>query len=196
MPKKIVLICGGYYPAFSAAGNCIRQIANEFIRKGSQVQVICKSIDGSESFDEFEGQKIYRVTNNHIKNLAAVASVGKSIRGKVNKIYIKSIWALRLLFSRDGMDDCLVNSFIEKLEELLPGGIDAVLPCCMPAEAIKAGYLFCHKTGIPLFPILYDRYSENVFFFRFKWNQKLRYKKEHRLEEDIFDCSNIVYYID
>ena len=175
MRPNIVMICGGYYPNYSATCNCIHQIANKFVEQGANVTVISKSYDGIESTVFFEGQRIYRVTYTRIKDFVRIHKEdGTTLKGKAHIFVIKAYWATRLLLIKSGMDESLVRSYLEKLEEIEFNRIDAVLPCCMPAEAIKAGYLFCKKHSINLFPILYDNYSDNKDYFRFSWNHKLK----------------------
>ncbi len=197
MAHSIVLICGGYYPNFSATGNCIRQIAREFVRRGVNVIVICISSDGMESTDEFEGQVLYRITDARVHDFVKVRGTDKSsLKGRVKVFSIKAYWATRLLVSKSGMDEALVQSYLNKLEELYPSGIDAVLPCCMPIESVKAGFLFSAKHGLKLFPILYDRYSDNRDFFRFTWAHKLKKRFANKLEEQIFGFASVTYYVD
>lgn len=197
MGSNIVLVCGGYHPNFSATGNCIRQIAKQFVAQGANVYVICKSSDGLESTDGFEGQKLYRITDKRVRDFVTVRETDKSsVGGKIKVFAIKSFWATRLLLSKSGMDEALVDSYEKKLDELSSIGIDAVLPCCMPMEAVKASYRFCKKQGVKLFPILYDRYSENTDFFRFSWNHKLKQGYANKLVEQVFGFSVITYYVD
>lgn len=197
MAYNIVFICGGYYPNFSATGNCIRQIAREFVKKEANVFVIGKSSTGVESEELFEGQQVLTVTTKRLCASAKIRDIDKSkITGKAEIFTIKSYWATRLLLTKSGMDEGLVRSYVNKLEQLADIDIDAVLPCCMPIEAVKAAYLFCKKNSIPLFPILYDRYSENEDFFRFAWNHKIKCRYAHKLEEKIFDYATTTYFVD
>lgn len=197
MALNIVFVCGGYYPNFSATGNCIRQIAREFVKKETKVFVIGKSSTGAESEELFEGQKLFTVTTKRLCASAKIRDINKSsITGKAEVFIIKSYWATRLLLTKSGMDEGLVQSYVKKLEQLSHIGINAVLPCCMPIEAVEAAYLFCKRNNIPLFPILYDRYSENGDFFRFAWNHKIKCKYAHELEERIFDYATTTFYVD
>ena len=66
----------------------------------------------------------------------------------------------------------------------------------MPIEGVIASYLFCKKHSVKLFPILYDRYSENADFFRFRWNHRLKRGNAHKLEEQVFDFATMTYYVD
>ena len=198
MAKRIVFVCGEYYPNFSATGNCIRQIAKKFVESGSYVTVISISPDGTESADSFEGVRILRVTSRRQRafvHVRARSSYASTV-GKLRVFAIKAFWAVRILMSRSGMDEDLVHSYVRKLEEILPEGIDAVLPCCMPVASVKASYEFCKKNGVLLFPILYDRYSENRDFFRFTWNHNLRKGYAKKIEENIFSFSTRIFYVD
>ena len=193
MAYNIVLIAGSYYPNFSATGNCIYQIARCYVNKGHNVYMLSESPDGRETTVEHEGQKIYRVTSKRLKDLEKRKSYGK-FRIILNKIY----WALVKLFTPSGMEEGLADAFYNKLEELYAGGlkIDCVVPCCMPVEGVKGGYRFCSKHNIPLFPLLYDRYSDNRDFFRFTWTHKLKKGYAEKYEKKMFDYSSMVYYID
>jgi len=193
MAKNIVLICGGYHPNFSATGNCVRQIANCFVIRGMNVYLLSISPDANESTEDFEGQKIYRVVSKRSK---AFADIRSNKMGRLKVVAVKSYWAVRKLLAKSGMDEGLVKAYVNKLEEISDIKIDAVLPCIMPAESFKAGYIFCKKHGIPLFPILYDRYSDNRDYFRYTWAHKLKRKSAEKLEKDVFDYSKMVYYID
>ena len=199
MAYNIVLIAGSYYPNFSATGNCIYQIAKCFVDKGHNVYMLSESPDGTETNIEYEGQKIYRVTSKRLKDLQKRRELNEhSLYGKGRIILNKIYWALVKLFTRSGMEEGLSSSFYNKLEELRGTGlqIDCVVPCCMPIEGVKAGYRFCSKYNIPLFPLLYDRYSDNRDFFRFTWTHKLKRRYAENYEKKMFDCSSMVYYID
>lgn len=199
MALNIVLICGSYYPNFSATGNCIRQIAGCFVSRGMNVYVISQSPDGKESVDEFEGQKILRVTDKRIRSFVKVRAINqRNPIGKMRVIAIKSYWAIRKLIARSGMDEELSKAFVAKLEQMHDSGIriDAVLPSLLPVEAVKASDIFCRKHNIAFFPLLYDRYSENRDYFRFTWAQKLKQKHAERFEKQVFDDSRKVFYID
>ena len=198
MALNIILIAGGYYPNFSATGNCIRQIANCYVERGHNVYMISRSPDGLETNEDFEGQHIYRVASDRTKAVVRNRTVKRNIAGKIKVVASKSYWAVRKLMAKSGMDEGLVKAYENKLEELHSKGvkIDCVVPCCLPVEGLKAGYLFCSRYNIPLFPLLYDRYSGNRDYFRFTWAWKLKMKGAEKLEKEIFDYSEKVFYID
>ena len=197
MSLNLVILCGGYYPNFSATGNCIRQIANAFVEKGCSVTVLQKSSDGLETEELFEGQQLYRVTDARVRAFAKIQGFKRgSLISKVRTIIIKSYWATRLLLTKSGMDEALVKSYVKKLKELSKNQIDAVIACCMPIEAVKAGFLFCKENDKPFFPVLYDRYSENEDFFRFAWVHRIKKKRAEKLERQIFQFAERVYYVD
>jgi hypothetical protein len=148
--------------------------------------MLSESPDGNESFVEYEGQKIYRATSKRLKDLQMRRELNEhSLYGKGRIILNKIYWALVKLFTRSGMEEGLVKGFYKRLEDLRASGlkIDCVVPCCMPVEGVKAGYLFCSKYNIPLFPLLYDRYSDNRDFFRFTWTHKLKRRYAENYEK-------------
>ncbi|MCR4729969.1 MAG: hypothetical protein K5881_03470 [Saccharofermentans sp.] len=199
MAYNIVLVSGSYYPNFSATGNCIHQIANCYVSKGHNVYMISRSPNGEETDEFYEGHQICRVTSKRTKDLEMRRRLNeKSLYGRFRIAMNKTYWALSKLFTKSGMEEQLTKAYYAKLEELYNNGlkIDAVVPCCLPIEGVKAGYRFCSKHNIPLFPVLYDRYSESRDFFRFTWTWKLKQKGAEKFEKEVFDYSSLIYYID
>ena len=99
MAYNIVLIAGGYYPNFSATGNCIRQIANCYVSKGHTVYMISRSPDGNETIEDFEGQHIYRVTSKRTKAVIRNNAAKKNLIGKIKVTLSKSYWATKKLLT-------------------------------------------------------------------------------------------------
>ncbi|SCW32836.1 Glycosyltransferase involved in cell wall bisynthesis [Ruminococcaceae bacterium YRB3002] len=196
---NVVLLVGGYYPNFSAVGNCVREIANCFVSRGVNVYVVSTSPDGKETTEDFDGQHIYRVTSKRNIDIIKADEADRSkITGKMTYLTVKSYWAMRKLLARSGMDEGLARSYQRKLEELKEQGtrIDAVFSFILPVEGLKGGSLFCRKYGIPFFPVLYDRYSESRDYFRFTWAHKLKRSHAEKFEKDVFDHAAKIYYID
>lgn len=199
MAYNIVLISGSYYPNFSATGNCIHQIANCYVAKGHNVYMIARSPDGEENDIDYEGLRLIRVTSKRTKDLEMRRHLNeKSLYGKMRLTMNKTYWAISKLLTKSGMEEQLTKSYYNKLEQMHSEGIkiDCVVPCCLPLEGVKAGYLFCKKYNIPLFPLLYDRYSENRDYFRYTWAQKLKKPYAEKFENDVFDYSSKIFYID
>lgn len=196
---NIVFVCGGYYPNTSATGNCVKKIADMFTAEGHSVYVICKSAERMSTEEVVAGQKIYRITNKRLSDGVKLRKVtSKNFWYRIRVFLYKVRWALYGLIQSDGMDAKLVRAYYEKLLDLSNEfEVQVVVPCCMPAECLKAAYKFkIVREDCLLFPLLYDLYSENMNFFRYNWSHSLRKKKAERLEKDIFGASKKVFYVD
>lgn len=195
---NILFLCGGYYPNTSATGNCVHKIADKFSKEGHHVYVISKSADELPSEDEINGQKIYRVTNRRLTEAAILSKRQEGFGKRISLFLYKSRWAVTQLLWKDGLDSSLVREYVKKAQEVYKEvRFDAIVPCCMPAECLYAGYqLLDSCEGSRLFLLLYDPYSENVNFFRYKWSHKLREQFARNVEKRMFDASDVVFYVD
>ncbi len=195
----IIFVCGGYFPNTSATGNCIRRIADLFSMRGHRVIVVCKSGEEYESTEDAFGQRIFRVTDRRLSTGIALQKAKNSSLGyKIRLFSYRVEWALYGLMRPDGMDKDLVNAYKAKMTDISKTEkIDAIVPCCMPAEALASAYQFKKDNKeVKLFTILYDQYSENVNYFRFRFNHALRRRTAFQLEKNIFGNSEKVFYVD
>ena len=194
---KLLFICGGYYPDTSATGNCVKQIADKFTNNGESVYIICKSGSIDRFKEEVNRQEVHRITNCRLREWYKLCSIDNSYIRNFFTIIYKSFWAAFYLLMRDGLDTFLVKEYMSEINRVVGSEeIDAIIPCCMPAECLKAAYLCAKKTKMKIFPLLYDTYSWNVHFFRFKWNYKLRRHRAETLEQQLFAISTKVFYVD
>lgn len=195
---KVLFLCGGYYPNTSATGNCVRRIADMFTSNGNEVYVISKSGDENSSQDIINDQFVYRITNKRLSEAAKLTKESRGLKTKVKMFLYKSRWAVTQLMKKDGLDNSLVDEYVKQGIKICDEHqINAIVPCCMPAECLFAGYQLCGKyKSIKLFPLLYDPYSENVNFFRFKWSHAMRKDSARKVEKKVFDNSEVVFYVD
>ena len=163
----ILFLCGGYYPNTSATGNCVKSIADLFSKNGYGVKIISKSANEKSYTDEINGQSIYRITNKRLIGAAKLAKEKDGIVKDIHTIFYKSYWAINQLLKADGLDSSLVSEYVRQGEKIISEtNIEAIVPCCMPAECLLAGYKLQEKHNeLKLFPLLYDPYSENLNFF-------------------------------
>lgn len=190
---NVVFLCGGYYPDFSATGNCVYRLAEECVKRGLRTYIICKNTKDIEKKETVCNQNIIRVKSRKISQLSNISK-----RSKIAKFYYKMKWHLYMLFQKDGLDSELVDAYQQELNLLNENmHIDALLPCCMPAESIKASYLFCTKhQDVKLFPLLYDLYSENKDFLGGKLFRFLKRTHTRDIEEKCFSIAQKSFFID
>ena len=194
---NVIFICGGYYPDTSATGNCVRQIADKFTQHGDKVYIVCKSGTTKQYEEELNGQQIYRITNKRLSNWYRITEKQKTLITRIELLFYKSFWAIHGLTSPDGLDRSLVNKYVNKTHKIMKSDtIDAIIPCCMPAECLGATHICINGNNIKVFPLLYDLYSENTQFFRYKWSHALRRGRALELEKDLFSSSKKIFYVD
>ncbi len=193
----LLFLCGGYFPDTSATGNCVRQIADSFTRDGHRVSVICKNGSPGRREEFSRGQAVLRITNRRLSDGIRLETMERSLRQRIGLFLYKCFWAVYGLLMSDGMDRTLVDAYEKACEEIEKReSVDVIIPCCMPAECLKAALRFSKNRDVRLFPLLYDQYSGNTGYFRFAWNQKLRRAKAEKLENAVFSRAEKVFYVD
>ena len=187
---NIIFVCGGFFPDTSATGNCVKQIADKFSQHGVNVYIVCKSGISYPKEEMLNGQHVFRITNKRLSEWYRISDKKKTWRSQFELFLYKSFWAVYGLLMPDGLDHSLVKQYVNQIRKITDSDvINAVIPCCMPAECLKAAYICAEEKGISFFPLLYDLYSGNKEFFRFKWNQILRSNRAIRLESKMFSTS-------
>lgn len=198
---RIVFLLVGYYPKFTAVGNCVSKLA-ERMSEGNEIIVITnKNIDKQSSIEVWKNQMIRRISTQRMSKqlyLSRIIEESKGVRKAFYKsklIFHKLFWNSIQLSNKYGLDLNLIDAYYKELKSV-DGKIDAVIPCCMPWEAVYASAKFTIDNNIPLFPLLFDPYSENIIFFRNKIIKKLKYKNAFTLEKNVFEHSNHIFFTD
>lgn len=191
---KIVMVVGGYYPYFSATGNCMGKIAS-VLQKSHEVSIISEKKKSSEVLsDDWKGQKILRVETKRSKRRLLLVEKGKNISLFVHKAY----WFLRFLLKPSGLDTSLIDAYFIKLSNLYAEEqFDIVMPCCMPIEGVYASYLFCKQyQNVKLYPVLFDLYSDSDNFFRKNFIKKFKARRALEIEKKMFSLAEHIFYVD
>ena len=189
-----MLVVGGYYPMFSATGNCMAKISSHFSEE-TEVRVISeqKRINEPER-DQWNNQRIKRIaTKRDIRRMYLVNQGNKGL------LFLhKAYWFINFLISKGGLDNTLVNMYYKTLEdEYQIREFECLLPCCMPIEAVVASYWFKkNHNNVKLIPVLYDLYSDSDIYFRNEIIKKFKKNAAQKLENKIFDYADAIFYVD
>jgi len=197
----IVFLVGGYYPNFSANGNCISKIANRISPQNRVVIIAQKKRIDQSRYDTYNNQSIIRLTTNRIDKRLLIDLKLKSTTGfkhllwKFRLRFHQVISLVELILNKYGLDKQLIKEYYEELKQLsdIP---DVIIPVCFAVESIYATLKYCKNYNSVIFPILFDQYSENGMLFRCSLNRRIHKKAAIRLEEEMFKTSQKVFYVD
>ena len=175
--ETVLFIVGSYYPKFSAVGKCQYYLAEEFVRKGYNVQVIALASEKDSPKEEyFNRQCIHRIN---------VSSTNK--RTLVIKKVVK-----RLSF--DLLDRELVKKYFEKIRqlEIVPS---LIIPTCLPFETIYAAFLYKENNcKCKVLPCLYDKFADSMVLYKWKLEKSIKYRFNRKLESKVFNaCDGLLY---
>jgi len=193
---NIVFIVGSYYPYYSAVGNCVGNIADEFAKE-HQVTVICiKNFSWQKEIELIGEQTILRLATKDI-----------SIRNKLNakilheksfrKYFFKLLLAIyrmqkiaKIVLSPVTINKELVNEYHKVLQGIdIP--IDLIIPACLPFEGIIAASEYIGKKGrkAKMIPYLFDQFADNSNLHRFDFNKRIKRNPHLKLEKRVFSKS-------
>lgn len=197
---RIVFILVGYYPKFTAVGNCVSKLAHQMSENNEIIIITNKNIVEQRDIEIWNNQKIKRISTRRLNMQLILNEKIKTAGFKKNiykglLIFHKMFWNLIQMSNKYGLDINLTNAYYKELKGL-EGKIDAVIPCCMPWEAVYASAKFADEYKVALCPLLFDPYSENRIFFRNKIIRKLKSVNSFILESKIFTQSNHIFFTD
>lgn len=190
---NIVMITGGFYPRFSATGNCMAKIASELNKKHHLIVVSEKKDISETDYDEWNNQLIFRVNTKRIQRRLSLINQGQDKFLVIHKLY----WFFRCMLNKYFIDITLVDAYKRKIEYIQEDfRIDAVLACCMPIEGVFAAYEFCKLHSIKFVPVLFDLYSDSDIFFRISLIKKIKHNAALELEKKFFSEAYHIFYVD
>ena len=191
---NLLFVVGGYYPRFSATGNCVSKIALSLIKRHN-IYVLSEKKDLSDSDSEkWRGHTIIRISTPRIRRRLLLVRDNK----KYQLLFHKIKYFFSFLNSSGGLDYALVNAYLDRIRSICDEKhIDAILPCCMPIEGVFASLIYSESNpNVSFSPILFDLYSDSDIFFRFNFIKKLKHKKTFDIEKKILNQANYIFYVD
>ena len=187
--KHIVFIVGGFYPNFSAVGNCAYQVINLLKFKFKVSVIALSNKQGLADYEEYEGIYIYRVKTDISKNRNKwdylIKNESKYYKiplflHKVKKYFFNTI-------SKNSIDEKLVSSYLEKLKEL-QGNVDVIIPCIFPFESLLAAVSYKEngEERTKVFPYVFDNFANSDSLHIFKLNKKIKSSENLKIEKAAF----------
>ncbi len=194
---KITILCGNYYPNFSAVGLCAARIA-EYLAQTNDVTVLSVT-DNTDSKQD--------LMNNGVHILKCVPSLEKKrkqSREKFKKFaflneFISRFYKLRRMLSVVLGKYSIRSDYMKAYAKLLKKvpDTDAIIAFCMPVEAVYAASKFKTVTNknIKLLYMLYDGFADARTTHYFKTNKKIKFKAHISLEKQILNCADKIFYV-
>lgn len=197
--KNYIFLVGGYYPYFSAVGNCCFNIAEELV-KSNKVTVICiKSTPEQINEEIYEHQHIIRVSHKWLNVRLKLENQIRRERGLRQKIYrllltgVRAKYYASILSSQMSLNKDLVNAYLDAFNRI-EDKIDIIIPLSFPMETVVAGmeYQRNHE-AVKLIPYIFDPFAEDLLLHRTNWNRKLKMKQHLELEKEMMKLSTKVF---
>jgi hypothetical protein len=199
--SKLIFILSGYEPDYSAVGICIKNLI-EIIEKDYEVIIISEKtivsqIDQTISNSKliFVESRIQYIKNNLIFKIANSDSLRKSVF-KAFLFLVKVYGLIKVHISRININKNLIEKYDEKILEIAENN-DILIPVCLPFESIcSAVNIKSKKKSIKVYPLLFDKFSENKNLHRSMMNYVLKIKKHIRVEQKMLDSCDGIFYTD
>lgn len=199
--SKLIFILSGYEPDYSAVGICIKNLIN-IIEKDHEVFVISEKTIVSQVDQVFSNSKVMFVESSiqHVKNtLKFKISVSTRLRKLIYKsfLYVVKVYGfMQAHIARININNNLVEKYNKKLLEIVETN-DILLPVCLPFESIlSAVNIKNRKKSIKVFPILFDKFSENTSLHRSMMNYVWKREKHLRVEKTTLNSCDGIFYTD
>lgn len=199
--KTIVFLVSGYYPNFSAVGKCIYNIA-EVMSNHHEVIVISEKTSFNQKNLTYNNTKIIFIENKSTHKRLKINTQLNSINNLYKFYYLTLKYLIKLkkasmfIFSKNTLDNKLVESFNEALINLRTS-IDLIYPVSLPIESVIAALNYKDSVNTTnVYPILFDKFSNNIELNRFKIFQKIKFKQNLKIEREIFFSSNGIFHLE
>lgn len=155
--KKIVFLTSAFYPFASANGVCVKNAANELIKHGFDVSVLC---EGGGQTENVDGINIIHIKDTVLKRLSVYAESKNSL---LSRLIYKTFLILRraalgivspLLFPN--VSPLRTHAVYKRLEKLYAeDGFDYVIGTFRPYENVEAVNRFKKKHPVVKSEIIY-----------------------------------------
>ena len=177
--KKILFITESYYPNHTAVSNCVANIAIELEEK-YEVSILCLNEINSNRLDKYRQHNIFRI---------------KSLEERKSSFLNQVKRGLKRVLSKNSLDEALINTFYQEMmsNEYLKD-IDYIIPSAMPYESVAAAIKFkkYSNTKCEIIPYLFDQFTENDNFHRFKSIKYIKYNFHRNFEKQLIRNSKYI----
>lgn len=198
---KIIFLTSSYYPFFSAIGRCINNVVDELKKENEVIVISNMTTNNLDKAVDYEGHKIVRVrTKSMISRDKLLSQKNNNIivklRKKAKLYYLRVQGYLNAILSTQTIEKPLIKEYFDALSCF--NNIDLIIPTCYPFEAVMAAQKYKDKINskVQIIPFLFDKFADSPTLHRNKYNQKVKYKYNLLLEEQMIKSSNRVLYVD
>lgn len=197
--SKLIFILSGYEPDYSAIGICIKNLIN-ILEHDHEIFVISEKTIFLQFDQVLSKSKLVFVESRmgHIKNLLEF-KISKSNRFKkflytLFLFLVKVCGFIKAHTSLININENLVRKYRQKILEIIQPN-DILIPVCLPFESLLSA-VNIKKTikSIKVYPILFDKFSENFILHRTTLNYLLKREEHLKLEEKVFDLCDGVFH--
>lgn len=194
----IVFLVGGYFPNYSAVGNCVGNVAQELISDHQVTVISYKDSDHQNSIEYYGNQKIIRINTNLTKKNKFNDKAYSINKFRQKKIYFtnkfsKFIRVSKLILSKETIRRDIVKSYIDALNSI-EENIDIIIPASMPFESVVAAttYKKLYQNKVKLVPYLFDHFTYNSTLHRHPILKILKKKNHLKLEQETLEQADFV----
>lgn len=195
---KIVILVRNYLPKPNAVGICANKIihALQTSDDGNQIIVVCEknNIDQLD-YEVIDGVEVYRFLTSETQSRLLLNKYSSQtfllrIYIAVKEYILRAKYYIKDLFYNVTEKPELTSMFFQALNELPLGKNDCIIPFSAPFESVIAASNYIEKNrSVLLIPVLYDLFSDNPFIHKNCLSKILKYKKNRRLEQKMFELS-------
>lgn len=193
---RIAILCGAYYPNFSAVGLCASRIAEELAAE-HEVYVLSVT-DREEVPAEFthNGVNVRKAVPywEKKKQQALATANGHGFQKKA----ITTAYKLRRMLSMVLGKYSVRKDFVNACGQLLQAypAPDLILAFCMPIESLVAAYDYQKANPDTVISMMmYDGFSDARTTHYFPWNRKLKFKRHIGLEHTLFSACKKIFHV-
>ncbi len=195
--KHIVLMAGMFHPQYSANGICVKNVADEFVKRGHKVSCICNEY-GNEPYDDtIDGINVYRITHRLYDRISQWCACNKenkitpfvikfnTVFNKLKLLIMSPFWPL--------VAPLYTYRFYSKAKELYKKEKYDVLVCAYtPIDTALAGSFIKKKYNkVTFIPYYLDALSGG--WGPSKWSEEKKERHTRRYEKYIDEAADVIF---
>lgn len=199
---SIIFLVRNYIPKANAVGVCVSHLSREFSMRGYSVTIICEKNDLKQiDKEQYEHEKVIRfISKRTAKRLHYEQKLISTNRLR-KCFYFIALQCIRIenflkaILSKSSIDNDLLNCFQQTLNCLSIASDDLIIPVSAPFESVYAVAKHKKNSNIDYcyIPLLYDLFKDCLFTNRGRFNRRIKFKENSKIENYSFkQCDGII----